>query len=115
MGDPRRPELLGAGIAAVLRIGTLISMAAVAAGYGWLLASGVEPGTRPLLDLIGEGGGGAVVGIGLLGLTLLPAGVLAVAAVGFIGHGEGRRAGVALAVLALLVAGLVTAILVTAG
>jgi hypothetical protein len=115
MGGPRRPELLGAGIAAILRFGTLASMAAVAIGYAWLLASGVEPGTRPLLELIGAGGGGAVVGIGLLGLTLLPAGVLGMAAAGFIGHGERRRAVIALIVLALLVGGLVTAILVTAG
>lgn len=115
MSAPRRTELLGDGIAAVLRIGTLVSMAAVAAGYAWLLASGVEPGTRPLLDLVGAGGGGAVVGIGLLGLTLLPAGVLAVAVAGFVGHGERRRAITALIVLAMLVAGLVTAILITAG
>ena len=115
MREPQGPDLLGAGIAAVLRIGTLASIAAVAIGYVMLLASGEEPGTLPLLQLLGAGGGGAVIGVGLLGLTLLPAGVLAVAAAGFVGRGERRYAVTALLVLALLGAGIVAAMVVTAG
>jgi uncharacterized membrane protein len=114
MGGPHRPDLLSGGIAAVLRIGTLAAMAAVAVGYLLLLASGDEPGAQPLLELLGGGGGGAVIGIGLLALTLLPAAVLAVAALGFHRRGERRHALVALVVLGLLGAGLVAGVLVTA-
>jgi uncharacterized membrane protein len=114
MGGPHRPDLLGSGIAAVLRIGTLAAMAAVAVGYLVLLASGDEPAAQPLLELLEGGGGGAVIGIGLLALTLLPAAVLAVAALGFHRRGERRYALVTLGVLGLLGAGLVAGALVTA-
>ena len=115
MSDLRGPDLLGEGIASVLRIGTLASIAAVAIGYAMLLASGDEPGMLPLLELVGAGGGGAIIGIGLFGLTLLPAGVLVVAAVGFMRRAERRNALTALLVVGLLGAGLLAAILLTAG
>jgi hypothetical protein len=115
VSDLRRPDLLSDGIAAVLRVGTVASIAAVAIGYTVLLASGDEPGTLPLLELVGAGGGAAAIGIGLLGLTLLPAGVLVVAAVGFMRRGERRNAVTALLVVGLLGAGLVAAILLSAG
>lgn len=114
MSGSQRPGLLGDGIGAVLRIGTLVAMAAVAVGYLLLLGSSDDPGAQPLLELVAGGGGGAVIGIGLLALTLIPAAVLAVAALGFHRRGERRHALVALGVLALLGAGLVAGVLVTA-
>jgi len=108
-----RPDLLGGGIAAVLRIGTLVAIAAVGVGYVAILASGEEPGSPALVELLGGGGAPALIGIGLLGLTMIPAGVLAVAAIGFWQQGERRRVATALVVLALLLASLATALLVT--
>ncbi|HEX7172263.1 MAG TPA: DUF1634 domain-containing protein [Candidatus Limnocylindria bacterium] len=113
MTTRRRPDLLGGGIAAVLRIGTLVAIAAIGIGYVAILASGAEPGSPSLVDLLLGGGAPAVIGIGLLGLTMIPAGVLAVAAIGFWQHGERRRVAIALVVLALVLASLGTAILVT--
>jgi uncharacterized membrane protein len=108
-----RPDLLGAGIAAILRIGTLVAIAAVGVGYLAILASGEDPGSPSLVDLLADGGAPALIGIGLLGLTLLPAGVLVVASIGFWQQGERRRVATALIVLALLLASLGTAIVVT--
>ena len=108
-----RPDLLGAGIAAVLRVGTLVAIAAVGVGYLAILASGEHPGSPTLVDLLRGGGAPALIGIGLLGLTMIPAGVLAVAALGFWQQGERRRVATALVVLALLLASLGTAIVVT--
>ena len=115
MKDRRRPDLLRGGIAAVLRLGTLAAVVVIGIGYLMLLASGDAPGTQPLLELLPGGGGGAVVGIGLLGLTLLPVGVLAVAATGFWRRGERRELALSLLVLGLLVAGVVAGAVVTAG
>lgn len=111
----RRPELLREGIGAVLRFGTLAAIAAVGIGYLLLLESGDAPGAQPLLELLREGGGGAVVGIGLLVLTLLPIGVLVVASVGFSRRGERRGLVVTLVVLALLALSLVAGVVLTSG
>ncbi len=111
----RRPDLLREGIGAVLRFGTLAAIAAVGVGYLLLLDSGDAPGTQPLVELLKDGGGGAVVGIGLLVLTLVPIGVLVVAATGFWRHGERRELVVALVVLALLALSLVAGVLLTSG
>lgn len=108
-----RPDLLAAGIAAVLRVGTLVAIGAVGVGYLAILASGEEPGSPSLVDLLGAGGAPALIGIGLLGLTMIPAGVLLVAAIGFRRQGERRRVVTALVVLALLLASLGTALIVT--
>lgn len=115
MRDHRGPDLLRGGIAAVLRLGTLAAVVAIAIGYLMLLASGDAPGTQPLLELLPAGGGGAVVGIGLFGLTMLPVAVLTVAAVGFWRRGEQREMALSLLVLALLVGGAVAGAIVTAG
>lgn len=108
-----RPDLLGAGIAAVLRAGTLVAIAAVGVGYLALLASGEDPGSPTLVDLLRGGGAPALIGLGLLGLTMIPAGVLVIAAIGFWQQGERRRVATALIVLALLLASLGTAVVVT--
>lgn len=111
----RRPDLLREGIGAVLRFGTLAAIAAVGIGYLLLLGSGDAPGTQPLLELLNDGGGGAVVGIGLLVLTLVPIGVLVVAAAGFWKRGERRELVVTVVVLALLALSLAAGVLLTSG
>jgi hypothetical protein len=88
---------------------------AIGVGYLMLLVSGDAAGTQPLLELLPDGGGGAVVGIGLFGLTLLPVAVLTVASIGFWRRGERREMALSLLVLALLVAGTVAGAIVTAG
>lgn len=113
MTSGHRPDLLGAWIAAVLRVGTLLAIAGVGVGYLAILASGEDPGSPSLVDLLRDGGAPALIGIGLLGLTLIPAAVLVVAAIGFWQQGERRRVATALIVLALLLASLGTAVVVT--
>ena len=110
MSAPPGRDLLGRGIAAVLRVGTLLSMAAIGIGYCAILLSGEDPGPRTLVHLVGDGGAPALLGLGLLVLTLVPAVALGVAAAGFRQCGEDRRVATALAVVALLLASLVVAI-----
>jgi hypothetical protein len=107
------PDLLGAGIAELLRVGTLVAISAVGVGYLAILASGEDPGSPSLVDLLRGGGAPALIGIGLLGLTMIPAGVLIVAAIGFWQQRERGRVATALVVLGLLLASLGTAIVVT--
>lgn len=107
--DLRGSDMLGAGIAAVLRVGTLVAMAVIAIGYVIGRVAGMEGGHRPLTEQLASGGPVAIIAAGLLGLTLLPAAVLGVAAAGFARNGEWGRMWTALAVLALLLASLVAA------
>lgn len=115
MSDPDGRDLLGAGIAAVLRIGTLVSIATIGVGYLLLLGSGEDPGSPSLVHLIRGGGAPALIGVGLLSLTLLPALVLGLAAVGFRRLGEHRLVTTSAIVLALLVAILATAVVIGLG
>ena len=108
-----RRDLLGRGIATVLRAGTIAAVAAIAVGYAALLASGEDPGPRPLIHLVGDGGAQALLGLGLFGLTLIPVFALSVAAAGFRQRGERRRVATSLAVLVLLIASLAVAVLLT--
>lgn len=103
-------DLLGRGVATVLRGGTLVAVAAIGIGYVAILVSGEDPGAVPLLRLVSDGGAPALLGLGLLGLILIPAVALGVAAVGFRQRGEHRRVATCLAVLALLVASLAVAV-----
>lgn len=106
---------LGARIAALLRTGTLVAVATVGAGFVVALVSADRgSGARPITDLIAGGGADALISVGLLGLTLLPLGVLGVAAATFQAEGERRYLLSSLATLGLLIAGLVTAALVSA-
>jgi uncharacterized membrane protein len=113
--DSNGNDLLGKGIAAVLRIGTLLAIAAVGLGYLLVLVSGEEPGSPPLLALLQAGGPSAVIGVGLFGLTLLPMVVLVVAAAGFRRLGERRLVLTSLGALVLLLASLATAIMLALG
>lgn len=108
-------DRLGSPIARVLRGGTLVAVTVVAVGYVLGLIAGDDgPGTTPLLALLTSGGADALIGAGLLVLTLVPLVVLAVAAIGFARSAERSDMVASLLTLALLVASLATAILVSA-
>jgi hypothetical protein len=114
--DPDRGrDLLAGGIAAVLRTGTLAAIAAVGIGYLLLLVTGEDPGSPSLVHLIQGGGAPALVGLGMLTLTLLPAIVLGVAVAGFRALGERRMVLTAAIVLILLVIILATAAVIGLG
>ncbi len=108
-------DRLGSPIARVLRGGTLVAVTVVAVGYVLGLITGDDgPGTTPLLALLASGGADALIGAGLLVLTLVPLAVLAVAAIGLARSAERSDMVASLLTLALLVASLATAILVSA-
>jgi len=102
-------DWLSDGIAAVLRIGVLVSVGIIGIGYLVGLVGGFGDGQRPLLDHIAGGGALTIVGIGLLGMTLLPVGVLTAASIGFARSGERGRMLTSMAVLGLLLASLAAA------
>lgn len=110
--DPERTEL-GEGIAAILRVGTILAVLVI--GIGFLVASMTglpSRGARPLTDYVTWMGPDAPIALGLLGLTLIPPVVLAYAARGFARSGERERFVTTLAVVALLVASLAVAVLI---
>ncbi len=101
---------LGRTIAVVLRVGTVLAVAGIGAGF--LLALFLDspsPGSAPLIDMLGSGGPDALIGAGLLTLTLTPAAALVAAAVAFERNGERRRAILTVVVLALLLVSLAAA------
>ncbi|MEX1156950.1 MAG: DUF1634 domain-containing protein [Chloroflexota bacterium] len=111
---PAPPASLGRRIAAVLRGGTLFSLAAVSIGFAvGLVAPGPGPGARPVLELLASGGADALTAFGLLGLTLVPVAVAIVAGVTFAETGERRHMLFSICVLALLVASVVVATLLS--
>lgn len=104
---------LGRRVAAVLRVGTLVAVVAVSIGFLLALWSGAPSrGARPLVELIGAADADALISVGLLGLTLLPLGVLAVAARSFHLGGERRYLLACIVTLALLVGSLALAAVV---
>jgi hypothetical protein len=110
--DADRPPTpaLARWVAAALRFGTLGAVALVAIGFAWAtIAAEPRGGTRPVADEISRASGDAVIGIGLLALTLLPIAVLVVAAAAFRRTGEHRMLGVTAAVGFLIVASLAAA------
>jgi uncharacterized membrane protein len=111
---PRSSTDLGSAIAIVLRAGALLAVAGI--GVGFLLAffDDADIGPSPLLAMLRAGGADALIGAGMLVLTLTPAAALVAAAVALERAGERRRAAIAGAVLLLLVAGLVVAAVIQA-
>lgn len=107
--DGRR---LGRGVARTLRTGTLVAVTAIAAGFLAALQSGGGPGPTPLAEMTRLGGADALIGVGLLALTLIPLVALAVAAVDLVRARELRRGAVALLTLGLLLAALVSAVVI---
>lgn len=106
-----RRRILHEGIAAVLRIGTVVAVALVSAGYGLALFVGApSAGPLPLLQLIGQDAHSTLLGLGLLGMALIPVVMVAVAAVAFASFGERRMLVTSALVGLLLVGALVAAI-----
>ena len=111
MSDDRGRTLLTAGIAAVLRYGTVVAIAFIGAGYALSLSNGAaRSGARSALELLSEGGSSTLITIGLLTLTLIPVVMAGVAASGFVSLRERRMASASLLVLVLLVGALGTAL-----
>jgi len=108
-GERGAYDWLRDGIALVLRVGTYVAIGIVGIGYAVGLLAGSGEGQRPLVDLIGAGGAPAIIGAGLLGLTLLPVAVLAAAGIGFARGGERGRLLTTLAVIGLLLVSLLAA------
>ena len=108
--DPPATHALARWVAAALRYGTLGAVALVAIGFAWATVA-AEPrgGTRPVAEEISRASGDAVIGIGLLALTLLPVAVLLVAVAAFRRAAEHRMVGVTAAVAVLIVASLAAA------
>lgn len=107
---PATGGLLRNGMARTLRIGTLVAVVLVGAGWAWsLVTSDAVLDERSVLELVGSGGPGTLIGAGLIGLTFLPIVVLGLAIVGFRATGERRLAAISAGVLALLVIGFATA------
>ena len=113
MNEERGRTLLTAGIAAVLRYGTVIAIAFIGAGYALGLTGGnARTGAQPALELLAEGGSSMLITIGLLTVTLIPIVMAGVAASGFASLRERRMVSASLLVLLLLVAALATALVV---
>lgn len=101
---------LGAAIVRVLRAGTLLAVVGI--GLGYVLAAAADrpaPDGRSVIELIAGGGGDAMIGGGLLVLTLTPAVALATAAVVLARYGERRSALIGFIVVALLAGGFLVA------
>ncbi len=97
-------------VATILRLGTLLAVVVIATGLAWALATDAPARTdETVLELVGDGGPDAVIGIGLIGLALVPIGALAAAVVTFARAGERRPLAVAASVLVLVLATLVAA------
>ena len=113
MIEERGHRLLSAGIAATLRVGTMVAIGLVTTGYlASLVGGGAAAGDLPLVELIGAGGGETLLGLGLLSLTLIPVAVLVVAAAGFGLRHERRMRNLAMLAAAILVGSLVVALVV---
>lgn len=112
----RRPDgdgRLAEGLAAILRVGTVVAVLTIAIGFVVASMTGLPSrGGRPLVDVILGAGPDAPIAVGLLALTLLPVVAIAYVAWHLARVGETSRALTALSVLALLVAGLAVAVLV---
>jgi hypothetical protein len=104
---------LGEGIAAILRVGTVLAVLVI--GIGFLIAAmtGLSSrGARPLTDYVTRTGPDTPIAIGLVGLTLLPLIVLIYAARVFARSGERQRLITTLVVVALLATSLVVAVVI---
>jgi Protein of unknown function (DUF1634) len=108
--DRAATPALAQWVAAALRYGTIGAVALVAVGFAWAtIAAQPRGGTRPVVEEISRASGDAVIGMGLMALTLLPIAVLVVAGAAFRRAGEHRMLGVTAAVALLIVASLAAA------
>jgi hypothetical protein len=101
---------LGRGIAAILRVGTVLSVLTIGIGFVVASMTGLpSKGGRPLTDFLTASGPDTPIAVGLLALTLLPLVAIGFAARIFASSGERHRLVMALVVIALLVGSLVVA------
>lgn len=104
---------LGRGIAAILRVGTVIAVIVIGVGFVVASMTGLpSQGGRPLTDFVTNGGPDAPIAVGLFGLTLLPLITLGYAARVFARGGERGRLATTLVVIALLGTSLLVASLI---
>ena len=114
--DPTPRSELGEGIAAILRVGTILAVLVI--GIGFLVASMTglpSRGARPLTDYVTRTGPDTPIAIGLVGLTLLPLIVLIFAARAFVRSGERDQFITTVVVIALLATSLVVLVLIGPG
>ncbi|HEX5041058.1 MAG TPA: DUF1634 domain-containing protein [Candidatus Limnocylindria bacterium] len=101
---------IGPPIARTLRIGTLLAVACIGAGYVLEALTG-QSATGSIIELIANGGVGALIGLGFLTLTFTPLVAVAVAAVLLAQRRERGRALAASLAFGLLLASLFAAAL----
>ena len=112
-GDRREATELGPGIAAILRVGTILAVLTIGVGFVVASMTGLPSrGGRPLTDFVTRSGPDTQIAVGLFGLTLLPLVALGYAARVFARSGERHRLVMTLVVLALLGVSLVVAALI---
>ena len=105
---------LEARLARILQIGTYLSMALIATGAALFLIGGGSPlDAAPLLDLgripadIAAGRPQGFLWLGVLGMVSTPGLRVLGACIGFVRGGEWRMAGVAIAIIVVVGAGIV--------
>ena len=118
LGMHGRDADLEPALARVLQVGTYISIALVVVGTVLLLAGGISPlAASPALQVdrllpdILAGRPAGFLWLGILGICVTPAVRVAAALVGFWRRGERRMVGVALLILIVVAAGVVTGLL----
>jgi uncharacterized membrane protein len=107
-------------VSRTLAWGTLLAIATVAVGVVLTLASGTRAGPsgtggEGLVAQIASGKPASIVSLGLLLLALTPVAQLVAAVAAFVRRGEQRYVVVSSVVLALLLVGIVTATIFSAG
>jgi uncharacterized membrane protein len=101
---------LGRGIAAVLRIGTVLAVLVIGIGFVVASMTGLpSKGARPLTDFVTDSGPDTPIAVGLFALTALPLIAIGYAARAFAADGERRQLATTLVVLVLLAASLAVA------
>ena len=101
---------LGRGIAAILRVGTVLAVLVIGIGFVVASMTGLPSrGPRPFIDYLTDSGPDTQIAVGLFALTLLPLVAIGFAARTFASSGERRELWTTLIVLALLVGSLVVA------
>ena len=118
LGMHGRDADLEPALARVLQVGTYISIALVVVGTVLLLAGGISPlAASPALQVdrllpdILAGRPAGFLWLGILGICVTPALRVIAALVGFWRRGERRMVGVALLILVVVAAGVVTGLL----
>ncbi len=118
VAPPVAPASLESALAHLLQIGTYVSIGLILVGSILLIAGGTSPlAGAPALSLqqlpadVLAGRPAGFLWLGILGVLVTPALRVLRALVGFWRRGEPRMAGIALAVLVLIVAGVIVGVM----